>query len=132
MAELLLLTATSDTGLLPSSPQIFHLENPIRQSWADVLDVLVPELSVTNSSIIPYAEWLAKVLAVPDEKINANPAKKMADFFQRDFEHMAGGQIVMSTESTRKASPCLRNCDAVGGDIIRDYVRGWREVGFLA
>ena len=82
-----------------------------------MLDVLVPELSIPNGSIIPYADWLAKVLAVSDEKIHLNPAKKMAAFFQRDFEHMAGGQIVMSTESARKASPCLRSCVAISASV---------------
>jgi len=131
MSELLFQGASTTTGASPSRPQIFHLENPIRQAWADVFDHLRPELSISTSSIIPYADWLAKVLEVPDENIDLNPAKKMAEFFQRDFEHMAGGEIVMGTESARKASACLRSCGAVSGDLIRAYVGGWREVGFL-
>lgn len=119
--------------LFASSPGqfVFHLENPIRQSWHEVLATVASELNIHDTRFLPYSEWLALVLAVPDDRIEENPAKKLAGFFVQDFEHMAGGEIIMDTAMARKASQCLRGMDAVSKDLIVAYIDRWRNSGFL-
>ena len=110
---------------------IFHLENPIRQSWHEVLTTVASELRIAETSFLPYSEWLARVLAIPDDRIDENPVKKLAGFFTGDFEHMAGGGIIMDTGKARKASQCLRGINAIDEDLVVAYVARWREAGFL-
>ncbi|KAF2004768.1 acetyl-CoA synthetase-like protein [Amniculicola lignicola CBS 123094] len=125
--------ATIDMLLNPSPDIVFHLENPIRQSWADVLRVIAGELGLGGSgAFIPYKVWLSRVLAVPDEKMDANPAKKLAAFFEGDFEHMSGGEIILDTAQSRRASKSLRYQRAVGDELVRRYVEGWKKAGFLS
>jgi len=112
---------------------VFHLENPIRQSWHDVLKVIAAELGIGGSSaFLPYKVWLAKILAVPDDKIEDNPAKKLAAFFEGDFEHMSSGEIILDTSEARKASRSLRLQRAVADELVRRYVGGWKKVRFLS
>jgi hypothetical protein len=115
--------------LLSSTPLslIHHLENPIRQSWHDLLRILSDELNIPQ--IIPIDHWLDRVWNTPIE--NNNPAKKLYDFFADDFLRMACGEVVMGTECARGVSKTLRGIDAVSAETARGYVRYWRGVGLL-
>lgn len=111
---------------------MFHLENSIRQSWHDVLQVIASEIGLDGSeAFLPYSTWLSNVMAVPDDKIDVNPVKKLAAFFEGDFEHMSGGEIILDTAEARRASKSLRCQRAVGDELVRRYVQGWRNGGFL-
>ena len=110
---------------------VFHLENPIRQPWHEVLTTVASELKIAETNFLPYNEWLSRVLAMPDDRIDENPAKKLAGFFANDFEHMAGGEIIMDTGKAREASGCLRGMNAVDTDLVAEYVARWCEAGFL-
>lgn len=129
MADLILAPAPADRDV--AQPLVFHIENPIRQSWEDVLDIIGNELSLPSESRLSYSQWIDKVFAHPDDQIEENPAKKMEAFFQGDFEHMSGGQVVMSTDRSRACSDTLRVSRPVGDDLVKAYVAGWRETGFL-
>ncbi|CEL05016.1 hypothetical protein ASPCAL06138 [Aspergillus calidoustus] len=106
---------------------IHHLENPIRQSWHDLLRILSDELNIPQ--ILPIDQWLDRVWNTPIE--NNNPAKKLYDFFADDFLRMACGEVVMGTECARGVSRTLRGMDAVSAETARGYVRYWRGVGLL-
>lgn len=110
----------------------YHLENPIRQSWHDALETLAPELGLSNTGFIPFRDWLDKVCAVPDEMGDKVPAKKLEDFFRRDFEHMACGSIVLDTKNTRDVSATLRNLSHIRGELLVSYIRYWKSIGYLA
>lgn len=110
---------------------VFHVENPIRQSWEDILDVIATHLSIPSTNRVPYKDWVEKVMAHSDSEIEENPAKKMATFFQGDFEHMSGGQVIMGTDHSRACSDTLRVSRPVGDDLVTAYVKGWRNMRFL-
>lgn len=111
---------------------VFHVENPIRQSWHDVLTVVASGLGIKETGFLPYGEWLSRVLAVSDERMDENPAKKLAGFFADGFERMSGGEIVMDTAKAREVSACLRGMSAVDADLIAAYLARWREAGYLS
>ncbi|KAL3493895.1 hypothetical protein BJX62DRAFT_248702 [Aspergillus germanicus] len=119
-------TAISEI-VLSSTPLslIHHLENPIRQSWHDLLQILSVELDIPQS--IPMSEWLDRVWDTPID----NPAKKLYDFFADDFVRMACGEVVMGTDCARGVSGTLREMDVVSQETVRGYVRYWKGVGFL-
>ncbi|KAI9688877.1 MAG: putative NRPS-like protein biosynthetic cluster [Bathelium mastoideum] len=110
---------------------VFHLENPVRQAWSDVLSALREALGMQKEAKVNYSEWIAKVKAVPDERLRENPAKKLLDFFEADFEHLSDGGVILDTAETRKVSKTLQESTEVGRDLIKRYVQCWEGSGFL-
>ncbi|KAF2994038.1 putative secondary metabolism biosynthetic enzyme [Curvularia kusanoi] len=108
---------------------VYHLENPMRQPWEEVLSIIASELGIVSR--LPYRDWVTAMSNVPDEQIEQNPAKKMAKFFVEDFESMSSGRVVMGTERTRRVSKTLRTVGPLDADLIREYVHKWVMGGFL-
>lgn len=115
----------------PGVSNIFHVENPIRQSWRDVLSTLAPAIGLSPDAQIPYSEWLDRIRAVSDDRMGDNPAKKLLPFFEGDFEHMSGGDVIMDTAETRRVSKTLRQTGGVDEKLISKYVDMWKQLGFL-
>lgn len=111
---------------------VYHLENPVRQSWHDTLVILASKLKLCHEDFLPFEEWLEEVCRVKDNAAEDNPAKKLADFFKRDFIRMVSGEVILGTECARKMSPTLQLMDAVSPETIAGYVDHWRNVGFLS
>ncbi|KAL4949471.1 hypothetical protein BDW69DRAFT_202816 [Aspergillus filifer] len=110
---------------------VYHLENPVRQPWNEVLDILASELDVNKHDRRPMTEWVSDVRQRPMGKDDGNPAAAIADFFEEDFEWMSGGGVVLSTETSRRHSPVLRQVGPVPGEIVRRYLDYWREIGVI-
>ena len=110
---------------------VYHLENPIRQSWVEAIEVVASELHIPRTDFIPFPDWLDKVHAVPDKLADTVPAKLLYDFFKNDFVHMACGGIVLDTKNTRDASSTLRRSTHVGDELLVSYVHHWRNTGYL-
>lgn len=124
LSELLLTTQ-------PYHP-VYHLENPMRQSWHDVLTVLGSRMGLGDKDFLSLDEWLDRVLRLEDDPSDGiNSAKQLGDFFRKDFAHMAGGGVVLGTEKARSASPTLDHMDVVSDDTIAAFIDEWRRIGFL-
>ncbi|CEN59746.1 hypothetical protein ASPCAL02190 [Aspergillus calidoustus] len=108
----------------------YHLENPVRQPWNEVLDILASELDVDKHNRRPMAEWVEEVRRRPLED-GSNPAATIADFLQDDFEWMSGGSVMLSTEASRRHSPTLRRVGPVQDEAIRRYLHYWRSIGLI-
>ncbi|KAL3431733.1 hypothetical protein BDV09DRAFT_206456 [Aspergillus tetrazonus] len=120
ITELLLSPAPADL--------IYHIENPIRQSWHDMLQNIAAELYLSAADALPWNEWQEQVAAAGDTD---NPARKLQDFFANDFIRMGCGEVVLGTDKARKASATLRGVDAVSEGCVRGYLRYWKEIGWL-
>lgn len=68
-------------------------------------------------------------MAIPDDRINEKPAKKLARFFAGDFEHMARGEIITNTGNVRKVSRYLRYMNFLDEDLIAACVARWCGAG---
>lgn len=110
---------------------IYHLENPVRQSWHDCLSVLASELGMSKDDFLPFDEWLEKVCAVPDHAASEAPVKPLSEFFEEDFERMSSGMVILTTDNAKKVSSTFRNLRPVGGELIAAYISRWRDCGFL-
>ncbi|KAL8722888.1 MAG: hypothetical protein Q9225_000721 [Loekoesia sp. 1 TL-2023] len=110
---------------------VYHLENPIRQSWDQVLRVIAPSLNIPTTEFIPFDQWIDKICAVPAESDNNVPVKKLEGFFRADFEHMACGNVVLDTKNAREVSPTLRRLGSISHDILLSYIRYWKSIGYL-
>ncbi|KAJ5802121.1 uncharacterized protein N7503_004571 [Penicillium pulvis] len=120
----------SDLILDPAHPRmVYHIENPVRQPWHELLGYLSTHLGLPT---IPYKEWLSRMETTADsEQGPPNPAKKLKEFFEEDFLHMSCGSVVMSTSSTTFVSAALRSATPVSPETLLLYIEQWRRAGFL-
>ncbi|KAL2823450.1 hypothetical protein BDW59DRAFT_163230 [Aspergillus cavernicola] len=122
MAELLL-----DEGI---PQEIYHIDNPAGQDWGNVVDVLAGELKARK---LAFKDWIQRVRQ--HAACKENPAGFMADWLQENFERMScqGG---LDTRVAREHSKTLREMQKDGeGDVgeegVREFVRRWKDRGFL-
>ena len=107
---------------------MYHIENPIRQSWRDTLDTFASKLELSTHDYLPFSEWLQLVCANSNE---GNPSKILAEFFEHDFIRMSSGNLILGTEKARNVSKTLRKSTEVSKETIGLYVDQWRAAGFL-
>ncbi|CAI7662355.1 unnamed protein product [Penicillium glandicola] len=115
-------------GEQPAYP-IYHIENPVRQSWPEMITVLSDALNVPHT--IPYGEWLRRVRQFPPSLISENPAARLADFFEADFLRMSCGGMILDTARTKEHSETFRGLGPIEESLVRRYIQAWKESGFL-
>ncbi|KAL4786525.1 hypothetical protein BJX76DRAFT_355068 [Aspergillus varians] len=108
IAELLLDEGTPD--------EVYHVDNPVGQDWASVVDVLAGELAATT---VPFKDWIRRVRQ--HESSRDNPAGFMVDWLEENFERMSC-QGPLDTRVARKHSKTLREME-VGGEVGEEEVR---------
>ncbi|RHZ51788.1 uncharacterized protein CDV56_102428 [Aspergillus thermomutatus] len=126
-----ILTQPDEVALYP----IYHIENPVRQPWAETLAVLADEMGIPRASIIPFPEWVQRVRDWPRREDNgsqgANPGYLLVDFLDSNFIRMSCGGLVMGTAKAREHSPTLAKLGPVSERLIRLFVQSWKDMGFL-
>ena len=119
---------------------IYHIENPVRQTWAETLAVLADEMGMppcegTDRAVIPFQEWVQRVREWPRREDNgsqgANPGYLLVDFLDSNFIRMSCGGLLLGTSKARKHSPTLAKLGPVDERLIRRFVQTWKEKGFL-
>ncbi|KAI1175016.1 putative polyketide synthase [Nemania sp. FL0916] len=112
---------------------IYHIENPVRQPWGEMISMLSEALDVP--AVIPFAEWTRRVREWPTVEDNnadgRNPAFLLVDFLENHFVRMSCGGLHMSTAKAREHSPTLAQVGPVSRDIIESFMKYWKDVGFL-
>jgi hypothetical protein len=106
----------------------YHLENPIRQPWTEVLSLMADSLGLKVTDSLPLKEWTA---ALRFSAKDLTQAMKLISFFENDFEFMASGSVIMDTYQSRKVSKTLRQMQPVKAQQVSTYVEYWLESGFL-
>lgn len=108
---------------------VYHLENPIRQSWQDVVDILTEELGIPKSKRLPLDDWIKLVQSSADV---GNPAKNLAAFLAEEFEKMSCGGVILGTEVSRGRASTLAQIGTVSDSTIRAYVQYWMKAGVVS
>ncbi|KAL2018290.1 hypothetical protein VTK56DRAFT_994 [Thermocarpiscus australiensis] len=104
---------------------VLHLENPVRQPANDVMAIVAYELGLRGPRcLLPYAEWLRRARST-------GSIDSLEDFFERHFQRLALGNIILDTTESRRISETLRRSSGLGRDLIAKYVRDWIRQGFL-
>ena len=110
---------------------IYHIENPVRQPWHEMILVLADALSVPRSNIIPFNDWINRVRQFPGSIDMDNPAGRLVEFLDKHFIRMSCGGLILDTEKSTKHSRTLQGERPVSEDLVRKYIRAWKEMGFL-
>jgi hypothetical protein len=113
---------------LPPLELVYHLENPIRQPWHEVLVILSEELGLDGNALTSLDKWLAGIKKMTE---NAASTDLLIDFFENDFQHMSGGGVVLDTRVSRAVSPTLQQADVVEDELVAAYVKQWKCRGIL-
>ena len=112
---------------------IYHIDNPVRQPWSQLIRrVLAPALDIPQEGVTDFAEWIKRVRKFPGSVEKDNPAFKVVDFLDENFERMSCGGLLLDTSQACKSSPTLASMGPVPDDVVRGYVGYWKEIGFLS
>ncbi|OAQ66822.1 hybrid PKS/NRPS enzyme [Pochonia chlamydosporia 170] len=112
----------------PSYP-IYHIENPARQPWPEMIKLLASELDVPSENIVPYDEWLERVRSC-EAPMSDNPAKQLMSFWETHFLRMSTGPLVLDTKHSREHSKTMRESGPVEDELVKRYIRRWKEFYF--
>lgn len=122
LGELLLSEHTSNL--------VYHIDNPSRQSWKEMISTLAIALDIPRRNVVPYEQWVDRMKGFRGS-LDENPAKQLVAFFDYYFLPMSCGGLVLDTTNTRAVSKTLRNAGPVDGDLVLKYISAWKEMGFL-
>jgi nucleoside-diphosphate-sugar epimerase len=115
---------------------IYHIDNPVRQPWNQMLPLLASELGIPEKNVVPFKEWITRVRSFPFEATpgnpDFNPAKRLVDFLEADFLRMSCGGVLLSTQRSQKDSATMRGVGSVDDATVRRYINSWKARGFLA
>ncbi|CEJ81468.1 hypothetical protein VHEMI01590 [[Torrubiella] hemipterigena] len=111
---------------------VYHIDNPQRQSWLDMIQMLAQELDIPKGKIVAFDEWVSLVRdGAKGGADTRNPAAMLADFFDVEFLHMSTGTLILGTDEACRHSPTLAKMKPVSQEIVRLYVQQWKDRGFL-
>ncbi|KAF7554687.1 hypothetical protein G7Z17_g2694 [Cylindrodendrum hubeiense] len=110
-------------------PLVQHLENPVRQAWSDVVDVIGQQLNLPKANIT-FEEWIDKVVSAGGEE-DDYPVRKLHAFFKLSFQAVACGHVILDTAVARTSSSTLRNLTAIDDATIQGYIRHWKDISYL-
>ncbi|KAJ5608144.1 type I iterative polyketide synthase [Penicillium hordei] len=122
LGELLLSQSTSDL--------IYHIDNPSRQKWREMIAILARALDLEQKSIVPFTEWVNRVRGFRGS-ITDNPALQLIDFFEHYFVPMSCGGLVLDTTKSSQHSKTLQNQGPIDENLMMKYIARWKESGFL-
>jgi hypothetical protein len=108
----------------------FHIDNPSRQPWKEMITVLARELEVASANIVPYEQWTDRVKRFRGSTKD-NPALQLIDFFDNYFVPMSCGGLMLDTARTWEVSKTLRNMGPIGSKLVKKYIATWKQSGFL-
>ena len=109
---------------------IYHIENPKRQPWREMIGLLSSELGVPRENTISFEQWTERVGQWKGPAAE-NPAGHLDDFYKEHFVRMSCGDMVLDTNKCREHSETLRGAKALDSDLVRKYIDTWKKVGFL-
>lgn len=109
---------------------VYHVDNPARQPWSEMVATLAQALDVPSHRIVPYQQWVDRVRRFPGSTVD-NPAIQLMGFFDQYFVPMSCGGLVLDTTETRQCSETMQKMEAVGRDLVVKYVEAWKRTGFL-
>ncbi|KAK8053452.1 polyketide synthase [Apiospora saccharicola] len=107
---------------------IYHIDNPVRQLWKEMVPVLAQFLEVDRA--IPLQEWLGQVRSFTGKPAD-NPAGQLVDFLEDNFVRMSCGGLLLDTSKACKDSPTLAAVGPISTDVVQRYIQSWKKRGFL-
>lgn len=109
---------------------IYHIDNPSRQGWQEMIASLARALGLGKESIVPFDRWIDRVRRLRGSTVD-NPALQLIDFFENYFIPMSCGELILDTTKANQYSETLRNQGPITDEVIGKYITALRTSGFL-
>lgn len=110
---------------------VYHIDNPVGQSWKAMSLVLATALDIPSDRMIPFSTWIKRVRRSPLPPETENPAARLVDFLEDHFERMSCGGLILDTQKTKQHSNTMVKQGPVNAEVAQLYVASWKEMGFL-
>ena len=125
--------ATLGDLLLADHPPypIYYIDNPVRQSWRDIIRVFADGLDIPQRNVIPFEESIKRVRNFPGSVELDNPAAKLIEFLDSNFIRMSCGGLLLDTVKSREHSKTLAEVGPVSEDVAKKCIEAWKEIGYL-
>jgi acyl transferase domain-containing protein/thioester reductase-like protein/acyl carrier protein/SAM-dependent methyltransferase len=114
---------------------IYHIDNPIRQAWKEMIPLLAEALGIPSADAIPFDDWVQRVKnhqCQVEGPEGENPAILLIDFLDANFLRMSCGGLLLETKKAREHSRTLANVGPVSDKVAKLFVESWKQTGFLA
>lgn len=114
---------------------IYHIDNPIRQPWKEMIPILADALEIEPQGIIPFESWVQRVRDHPRQvegPEGENPAFLLIDFLDENFLRMSCGGLLLDTVNVREHSTTLAKAGPVSERVARLFIQSWKDMGFLS
>ncbi|KAH7133939.1 hypothetical protein EDB81DRAFT_695655 [Dactylonectria macrodidyma] len=118
-------------GNAPECYPVYHIDNPVGQPWTEMSRVLAGALGIPSDRVIPFRKWVRMVRHSPLLAETENPAARLIDFLDHNFERMSCGGLILDTANSQKHSRTLAAEGPVAAAVARKYVSSWKAMGFL-
>lgn len=115
----------------PKPYPVYHIDNPVGQPWKEMSLVLAGALDIPPERIIPFRDWIKLVRRSPLNAETENPAARLIDFLDLNFERMSCGGLILDTAKAQEHSKTIAEEGPVTPEIARSYVAAWKKMGFL-
>ncbi|PVH94018.1 putative polyketide synthase [Periconia macrospinosa] len=116
---------------VPHAQPVYHIDNPLGQPWAQMNPVLADALGIPADRIIPFGDWVDLVRRSPLPAETDNPAARLIDFLDDNFQRMSCGGLILDTEKASKDSKAMEGMGIVEPAVARKYVARWKAMGYL-
>jgi thioester reductase-like protein len=113
-----------------STDLIYHIDNPSRQEWKEMIGMLARALGISEEGIVPYDTWVDRVRRFR-ASVSDNPALQLIEFFDHYFVPMSCGGLVLDTGKARRHSETLRQQGPIDEGLLMKYILRWKQEGFL-
>lgn len=121
-----------DLLLVEQPYPIYHIDNPVRQNWVDMMPVLADALNIPRTNVIAFEQWIKKVRECEVKSEKENPAIWLIDFLDDNFLRMSCGGLLLGTAKSTEHSRTLRAVGPVSKETVQLFVKSWKEKRFLS
>ncbi|MCJ1386714.1 hypothetical protein MMC17_009840 [Xylographa soralifera] len=130
-ATMVELMKVGDLHHAPASYPVYHIDNPVGQLWKDMSRTLADALNISPDRVVSFRKWVKLVRRSPLHAETDNPAARLIDFLDHNFERMSCGGLILDTTKAQEHSPTMAGLGPVAPDVARRYVAAWKKTGYL-
>ncbi|KAL4804550.1 NRPS-like enzyme [Aspergillus unguis] len=107
-----------------SQHAVFHLTNPFRAPWADLIPAIQARYPVQVVSFVDWLDALGSVQNSSSDDLVDKPALKLLDFYRAVAGSTDHGPI-LSVERTREVSPTMASLGPVSKSQMSNWLNQW-------
>lgn len=96
-----------------------------------MISLFADELDIPRANVVSFDKWVHAVRQFPGSAEKDNPAAWLTDFWDNHFVRVSCGDLIPDTSNSEEHSLTLASEGPVSDDLVRKYIRAWKDIGFL-